>query len=114
MQAGKRAICAGPGNPPVLVDDTACMKRAARAITQGAAYGDDAQAATNYPLVRLTNRVTGNVYYARTTNPSTMGIAYTGVASTNFVVSSKTETGLSNLQVVVNGLASAPVTVNIQ
>ncbi len=23
MQAGKRAICAGPGNPPVLVDDTA-------------------------------------------------------------------------------------------
>ena len=78
-------------------------------FTQGAAYGDDAQAATNYPLVRLTNRVTGNVYYARTTNPSTMGIA-----STNFVVSSKTETGLSNLQVVVNGLASAPVTVNIQ
>jgi hypothetical protein len=30
------------------------------------------------------------------------------------VVSSKTETGLSNLQVVVNGLASAPVTVNIR
>ena len=24
MQVGKRAICAGPGNPPVLVDDTAC------------------------------------------------------------------------------------------
>jgi hypothetical protein len=83
-------------------------------FTQGASYGDDAQAATNYPLVRLTNRVTGNVYYARTSNPSTMGIAYTGVASTNFVVSSKTETGLSNLQVVVNGLASAPVTVNVQ
>jgi hypothetical protein len=83
-------------------------------FTQGAAYGDDAQAATNYPLVRITNRVTGNVYYARTSNPSTMGIAYTGVASTNFVVSAKTETGLSNLQVVVNGLASAPVTVNIR
>src|ERR1051325_7195158 len=28
MQSGKRAICAGPGNPPVLVDDTACLKRA--------------------------------------------------------------------------------------
>src|ERR1039458_5940795 len=38
MQAGKRAICAGPGNPPVLVDDTACMKRAAKAIMQGAPY----------------------------------------------------------------------------
>src|SRR6266550_5630703 len=38
MQTGKRAICAGPGNPPVLVDDTACMKRAARCVINGAAY----------------------------------------------------------------------------
>ncbi|MGE5072789.1 MAG: aldehyde dehydrogenase family protein [Anaerolineae bacterium] len=41
MQTGKRAICAGPGNPPVLVDDTACMKRAARCIIQGAAYDNN-------------------------------------------------------------------------
>ena len=41
MQTGKRAICAGPGNPPVLVDDTACLKRAARAIIQGAAYDNN-------------------------------------------------------------------------
>jgi len=41
MQSGKRAICAGPGNPPVLVDDTACMQRAARAIIQGAAYDNN-------------------------------------------------------------------------
>src|SRR5262245_9503338 len=41
MQSGKRAICAGPGNPPVLVDDTACMKRAAKAIIQGAAYDNN-------------------------------------------------------------------------
>src|SRR6266853_2811413 len=41
MQMGKRAICAGPGNPPVLVDDTACMKRAARLIIQGAAYDNN-------------------------------------------------------------------------
>jgi len=41
MQVGKRAICAGPGNPPVLVDDTACMKRAARFIIQGAAYDNN-------------------------------------------------------------------------
>jgi acyl-CoA reductase-like NAD-dependent aldehyde dehydrogenase len=41
MQVGKRAICAGPGNPPVLVDDTACMKRAAKAIIQGAAYDNN-------------------------------------------------------------------------
>src|SRR4026209_1488369 len=41
MQTGKRAICAGPGNQPVLVDDTACMKRAAKSIIQGAAYDNN-------------------------------------------------------------------------
>ena len=41
MQTGKRAICAGPGNPPVLVDDTACMKRAAESIIQGAAFDNN-------------------------------------------------------------------------
>ena len=41
MQAGKRAICAGPGNPPVLVDDTACMKRAASCIIAGGAYDNN-------------------------------------------------------------------------
>jgi aldehyde dehydrogenase len=41
MQTGKRAICAGPGNPPVVVDQSACMKRAARAIIAGAAYDNN-------------------------------------------------------------------------
>jgi len=41
MQTGKRAVCAGPGNPPVLVDDSACMKRAAKYIIQGAAYDNN-------------------------------------------------------------------------
>jgi hypothetical protein len=83
-------------------------------FSQGAAYGDDAQAATNYPLVMITNRVTGNVYFARTHDHSTMGIAYTTSASTNFDVSSKTETGLSDLVVIANGIASLAVTVNVE
>ncbi len=41
MQTGKRAICAGPGNPPVLVDGTACMKRAAEAVIKGASYDNN-------------------------------------------------------------------------
>jgi len=41
MQTGKRAICAGPGNPPVYVDDSACLKRAAKAIIQGASYDNN-------------------------------------------------------------------------
>ena len=35
-------------------------------LTQGGYYGDDYQGATNYPLVRITNSSTGDVFYART------------------------------------------------
>jgi aldehyde dehydrogenase len=36
MASGKRAICAGPGNPPVVVDETADIDQAARDIVLGA------------------------------------------------------------------------------
>ncbi|HMP74361.1 MAG TPA: aldehyde dehydrogenase family protein, partial [Kiritimatiellia bacterium] len=36
MTSGKRAICAGPGNPPVVVDETADLERAGRDIVLGA------------------------------------------------------------------------------
>jgi Kelch motif len=83
-------------------------------FSQGGAYGDDYQGATNYPLVQITNRETGQVFYARTHDHSTMAIAYTTPASTNFDVTGKIPTGLSDLRVVVNGIASLPVTVNIR
>jgi hypothetical protein len=83
-------------------------------FSQGATYGDDIQGATNYPLVRITNRVTGDVFFARTHDHSTMGIAYAGQASTTFDVSHNTETGLSLLQVIANGIASQPITVNVK
>jgi len=41
MSSGKRAICAGPGNPPVFVDDTCCPTRAAKAIIEGAAFDNN-------------------------------------------------------------------------
>jgi aldehyde dehydrogenase len=41
MKSGKRAICAGPGNPPVLVDGTGDLDQAARAIVHGAAYDNN-------------------------------------------------------------------------
>ncbi|MDA0255662.1 MAG: aldehyde dehydrogenase EutE [Planctomycetota bacterium] len=41
LQSSKRAIVAGPGNPPVVVDATADLERAARAIIQGAAYDNN-------------------------------------------------------------------------
>lgn len=41
MKTGKRAVCAGPGNPPVVVDETADLEIAARSIIQGAAYDNN-------------------------------------------------------------------------
>ena len=41
MRQSKRAIVAGPGNPPVVVDETADLDRAARCIIQGAAYDNN-------------------------------------------------------------------------
>jgi hypothetical protein len=84
-------------------------------LDAGAAYGDDGQMATSYPLVRITNTASGHVFYARTHDHSTMGIATgTKVVSTNFDVSKGTETGASTLVVVANGIPSAPVNVTVQ
>ena len=41
LNSGKRAIVAGPGNPPVVVDETADLDRAAKAIIQGGAYDNN-------------------------------------------------------------------------
>ena len=41
LRSGKRAIVAGPGNPPVVVDETADLDNAAKCIIQGAAYDNN-------------------------------------------------------------------------
>ncbi len=41
LRSGKRAIVAGPGNPPVVVDETADLDNAARCIIQGGAYDNN-------------------------------------------------------------------------
>lgn len=41
LNSGKRAIVAGPGNPPVVVDETADFDSAARSIILGAAYDNN-------------------------------------------------------------------------
>jgi aldehyde dehydrogenase len=41
LAARKRAIVAGPGNPPVVVDETACLANAADSIVKGAAYDNN-------------------------------------------------------------------------
>lgn len=41
MASGKRAICAGPGNPPVVVDESADLALAARQIVFGASFDNN-------------------------------------------------------------------------
>jgi acyl-CoA reductase-like NAD-dependent aldehyde dehydrogenase len=41
MSSGKRAICAGPGNPPVIVDESADIDRAARDVVFGASFDNN-------------------------------------------------------------------------
>jgi len=41
MASKKKAIVAGPGNPPVLVDETACLQNAAKSIITGAGYDNN-------------------------------------------------------------------------
>jgi hypothetical protein len=84
-------------------------------LSQAAAFGDEFETSTNYPLVRITNKATGHVFYARTHDHSSMGVA-TGTTPvyTSFDVPGGMETGASTLQVVANGIASAKVKVKVK
>jgi hypothetical protein len=83
-------------------------------LSQANSFGDELQTFTNYPLVRITNNGTGHVFYAKTHDHSTMGVA-TGSAtvSTNFDVPAGMETGASSLVVVANGIPSQPVSITV-
>ena len=85
-------------------------------ISEGATFGDDAQMDSNYPLVRVTDNASGNIYYARTFNWSGTGIQ-TGSATvtTEFTLPAGlcTPGGMNvggnrslSLVVVANGIAS--------
>ena len=78
-------------------------------ISEGAAYGDDAQMCSNYPLVRMTNS-SGDVYYSRTYNWSSTSVM-TGntVMTTEFTPPAGLAPGNYSLVVVANGNSSDPV-----
>lgn len=78
-------------------------------ISEGAAYGDDAQMASNFPLVRMTNSV-GTVYYARTFNWTSTGVMTSNkVVTTEFALPASLPPGTYSLVAVANGIASDPV-----
>jgi hypothetical protein len=79
----------------------------------GAAYGDDDQMDTNYPIVRMVNSA-GNVFYARTTNWSSVGVdGGSALQTVNFTLNPSLPAG--NYSVIVSGagISSFPLFVNI-
>jgi hypothetical protein len=83
-------------------------------LSQAVSYGDDAQMATNYPLVRILNAATNHVFYCRTHDHSTMAVnTGTVVHSTQFDVPAGIELGSALLQVVANGIGSDVMSVTV-
>ncbi len=92
-------------------------------VSQGAMYGDDAQMATNYPLVRITvpqpcppkTFCPSLVYYCRTHDHSSMGVATGNLpVSTSFDCPNVPIDTIGLLQVVANGIPSNKEVVYIQ
>jgi hypothetical protein len=107
LAAGKPTIAGITGNPDGSFHLTGTLLNG---ISEGAAYGDDAQMDSNYPLVRLRNS-SGTVYYARTYNWSSSSVmASNRVVSTEFVISTNVPAGVYSLVAVANGISSDPFT----
>jgi hypothetical protein len=83
-------------------------------LSQAVSYGDDASMATNYPLVRIQSATSGKVWYCRTFDHSTMGVA-TGstIQSTFFKVPLGVDLGPATLTVIANGIPSESVAIVI-
>jgi hypothetical protein len=84
-------------------------------LSQANAYGDDAQMATNYPLVRLKRVGSNKVFFCRTFDHSTMAVA-TGKKKhhTHFHVPHTIPVGHYELVVVANGIHSQHVKVHVK
>ena len=75
----------------------------------GSSYGDDVQCDENYPVIRMVS-ASGSVYYAKTTNWSTVGVGTGAAAETvNFTLNPSMPVGTYSLIVTGAGLSSNPV-----
>ena len=85
-------------------------------MSQGAAFGDEYQSATNYPLVRITDSSGGQpvVYYCRTYHHSSMGVQTGNLTVSTWFDCPDVPTGtVGDLEVVANGIPSNPMLVTV-
>ncbi len=67
LRTDKRAVAAGPGNPPAVVDETADLERAGRDIVRGASF-DNNLVCTDEKLVIVVDSVADGLIRAMTRN----------------------------------------------
>jgi hypothetical protein len=93
---------------PLFADQYLVQGTQLNGLSQANIYGDDCCPATNYPLLQLTNVGTKEVFYCRTHDFSTMGVA-TGpsLQSCRFTLAG-VPSGRYELRVIANGISSHP------
>jgi hypothetical protein len=107
-------ITASPKSAKTGASDLLLQGTLFNGVSTGSSFGDDIQQYTNYPVVRITNRASGHVCYARTHNHSAMGISDGSPTSTHFDLPTSCDGGESTLEVIANGISSKPVTIEIK
>ncbi len=82
-------------------------------LSEAVGYGDDYQGSVNFPLVKLTNISTGQVYWTLTHDDSTHSIKPNTPMSTLFNVPPNVPNGAYNLTLVAAGIESNSIRVNV-
>ncbi len=76
-------------------------------ISEGATYGDDAEMSSNYPMVRVVDSATSNVYYATTYGWSSTGVDTGNTPqSVHFILPTALGNDPYQISVIANGIAS--------
>jgi len=78
----------------------------------GAAYGDDDQMDSNYPIIRMVNP-SGNVFYARTSDWSKIAVGDAGRETVEFTLNPGVTPGDYSLMVSGAGISSFPTFIHI-
>ena len=83
-------------------------------LSQANMYGDDAQQATNYPLIQMVDIHSGTVWWARTHDGNSGSIAPSLLGYTKFDLNPNMPPGTYNMMVITNGISSNTVQVSVQ
>jgi len=81
--------------------------------SSGAAYGDDDQMDSNYPIIRMVDSH-GNVLYARTSNWSKIAVGQDGIETVDFTPNPEVTPGKYWLIVSGAGISSFPFPIEIK